>query len=168
MNFQPVSLAKEGNIEYSLRRWARGERPYLSIVHIAFSGDYRDGSSGAPDAHYIAGVAGILKAVWRPAAMILDLRELRYEWGDEMIIVLKSPSDVHAILVGPKCEPAISSLCCGIASGKSVLERPHFFREFEPAIEFVKEALVEDWNSKLERYKGMLSEEDRITVEDLC
>ena len=78
MKFDAIDLSKNGNISFSLRRWARNKQPFLSIVHVAFSGDYRSGSSGAPDAHYIDGIVRTVDAVWSPSAMILDLRDLDY------------------------------------------------------------------------------------------
>src|SRR5215468_9652310 len=111
MKFAAVDLTKGGNISYSIRRWARDKRPFVSIIHLAFAGDYRSGSGGAPDAHYIGGMTRTVHEVWSPSAMILDLRELSYEWGDEMDLVLQSRINISAILVSPKCEPAISTLC---------------------------------------------------------
>src|SRR5262245_38560384 len=113
MKFDIINLTKDGNISYSLWRWARDKTPFLSIIHVAFAGDYRSGSAGTPDAHFIEGMLRTVDAVWRPSAMILDLRDLRYEWGDEMSLVLEPPTDIYAIVVSPKCEPAISTLCYG-------------------------------------------------------
>ena len=167
MKFDAIDLTKKGNITYSLRRWARSEKPFLSIVQVAFSGDYRSGSSGAPDAHYIEGMVRTVDAVWNPSAMVLDLRDLRYEWGDEMDLVLQPPKDISAIVVSPKCEPAISTLFYGIDTKKSVLDEPHFFDALDPAIDYVIQALVADWNSKVEQRPEWLTQADLITTDEL-
>src|SRR5262245_36579816 len=113
MKFTAVDLTRGGNISYSIQRWARDKKPFLSVIHLAFAGEYRSGHAGAPDAHYIEGIVRTVHEIWRPSALILDLRELSYEWGDEMDLVLQPPTDISAIVVSPKCEPAISTLCYG-------------------------------------------------------
>src|SRR6266436_2805770 len=110
MRFEPINLTKDGNINFSLKRWGRDRKPFLSIIHATFSGDYRSGSSGAPDAHHIEGTMRTVHDVWRPSAVVLDIRDLHYEWGDEMALVLEPATKISAILVSPKCEPAISTL----------------------------------------------------------
>jgi hypothetical protein len=167
MKFDPVDLTKNGNISYSIRRWARDKKPFLSAIHLAFAGEYRSGSSGAPDAHYIEGMARTVHEIWRPSAIILDLRKLSYKWGDEMDLVLQPPTDISAIVVSPKCEPAISTLCYGMDTKKSVLEEAHFFDALDPAIDYVAQALVADWNSKVEQNPSWLSKADLITIDEL-
>ncbi|MCI0743765.1 MAG: hypothetical protein L0Y58_00015 [Verrucomicrobia subdivision 3 bacterium] len=160
MKFDAIDRTKNGNISYCLWRWARNKTPFLSIVRVAFAGDYRSGSAGAPDAHFIEGMLHTVDGVWRPSAMILDLRDLCYEWGDEMSLVLQPPTDIYAIVVSAKCEPAISTLCYGIDSKRSVLEKAHFFDALNPAIDYVTQALVADWNSTL-------TKADFITADEL-
>ena len=99
--------------------------------------------------------------------MILDLRELSYGWGDEMDLVLEPPTKISAIVVSPKCEPAISTLWYGIDTNKSVLEEAHFFDAIDPAIDYVTQALVADWNSKVEQNPSWLTKADLITADEL-
>lgn len=99
--------------------------------------------------------------------MILDLRELSYEWGDEMDLVLQPPTDISAIVVSQKCEPAISTLCYGIDTKKSVLEEAHFFDALDPAVDYVTKALAADWNSKVEQNPSWLTKADLITADEL-
>ena len=167
MKFAAIELSKNGNIGFSLRRWARDKQPFLSIVHVSFSGDYRSGSSGAPDAHYIDGLVRTVDAVWSASGLILDLSDLRYEWGDEMDLVLQPPTAIAAIVVSSKCEPAISTLFYGIDTKETVLDEPHFFDAFDPAIGYVIEALAADWNSKVEQNPQWFTQSDLITPDDL-
>jgi hypothetical protein len=167
MKFDAIDLSKNGNISFSLRRWARNKEPFLSIVHVAFSGDYRSGSSGAPDAHYIDGIVRTVDAVWSPSAMILDLCDLHYQWGDEMDLVLQPPRDISAIVVSPKCEPAISTLFYGIDTKESVLDEPHFFDALDAAVDYVIQALAADWNLKVEQHPDWFTQSNLIREDDL-
>jgi hypothetical protein len=167
MKFEAIDLTKSGNITFSLRRWARNSKPFLSIVHVAVSGDYRPGTSGAPDAHYIVGTVRTISAVWSPSAMILDLRELRYEWGDEIDLVLQPPRDVSAIVVSPNCEPAISTWCYGMGTKGTVLDEPHYFDVLDPAIDYVTQQLVAKWNADVETHPERFSRSDLITADEL-
>lgn len=167
MKFDAIDLTQRGNITYSMAQWRRTKKPFLSAVHLAFKGNYRSGSGGAPDAHFIEGIVRMAQEIWRPSALLLDLRELRYEWGDEMDLVLQPPTDISAILVSPKCEPAISTLYFGLNQRKSVLEEPHFFNALEPAIDYVTQAMAANWNSYVEQNPKWMTKSDLITAEEL-
>jgi len=168
MPFAPIDLTKSGNIQYSLRRLAREARPFLSIIHLAFSGTYRVGSGGKPDAHYIRGIVTITNDIWRPSGIILDLTHLSYEWGDEMELVLEAPSNhPFAIVVSPLCEPAISSLCCAGTPSKSVLDREDFFDSFESAFQYLRQQVVQEWHALLAKYPEGTERTDLINVSDL-
>jgi hypothetical protein len=60
------------------------------VLVVVFEGTYRRGSLGNLDAGYACGqiLAGIY--TWNPKALVLDLRGLSYEWGDQMSLVLLS------------------------------------------------------------------------------
>lgn len=168
MPFAPIDLTKSGNIRYSLQRLARDARPFLSIIHLAFSGNYRNGSAGGPDARYIRGVVGITNNVWRPSGIILDLSDLTYEWGDEMGDVVEAPSNhPFAIVVSPLCEPAISSLCCASTPSKTVLDREQFFDSFEAALHYLRQQIVHEWHALLAKYPEGTEGTDLINVSDL-
>lgn len=167
MKFDAVDLTQNGNISYSIERWSRSKRPFLSVIHLSFAGDYRDGSGGAPDAHFIRGITRTVNEIWRPSAMILDLRAVKYEWGDEMDLVLDLPTKISAIVVGGKCEPAISTLLYGLRTNKSVVEEANYFDALDPAIDFVAQALVDDWNSRVEEDPKWFSKSDLITIDEL-
>ena len=99
--------------------------------------------------------------------MILDLRDLDYQWGDEMDLVLQPPRDISAIVVSSKCEPAISTLFYGIDTKESVLDEPHFFDALDAAIDYVIQALAADWNLKVEQHPDLFSQSDLTTADDL-
>jgi len=105
--------------------------------------------------------------IWRPSAMILDLRELRYDWGDEMDLVLPPPIDISAVVVSSKCERAISTLWYGLDTKKSVLEESRFFDALDPAIDYLVQALAADSSAKVEKNRSWLTKADVVTADDL-
>ena len=84
---------------------------------IRYEGVYRHGGAGRGDALYIVAAAeAALKAWWAPCT-ILDLRDLQYEWGDNMEWITSIAWDrvMHrhsplAIVVSDKCREALQSL----------------------------------------------------------
>jgi hypothetical protein len=99
--------------------------------------------------------------------MILDLCDLHYQWGDEMDLVLQPPRDISAIVVSPKCEPAISTLFYGIDTKESVLDEPHFFDALDAAVDYVIQALAADWNLKVEQHPDWFTQSNLIREDDL-
>lgn len=152
MQFKTIDLTGGGNIHYSLQRLARAEHPFLSILWLIISGNYRDGAAGSADACYIGGIIGIALAVWRPSGMILDLSQLAYGSGYGMEEVLKQPSkEPFAVVVGSQCEPAISKVLYGKRSTKTVLDREEYFDSFDPASHYLRRKVVEAWNMHVSR-----------------
>lgn len=142
MEFEAIDLAQGSNIQFSIQRWTGDKRPYRSILLISFSGDYRDGAAGGPDALYMNGIVGMINEIWSPGGIILDLRNINYKWGDEMDLVLSAPSqDPFAVLVSEKCEPAISTLVLGLESKESVLQQDGFFDSLDAAFNFIQQKL---------------------------
>jgi hypothetical protein len=90
---------------------------YLDIMVIKYSGVYGFGSAGNSDAAFMYAMGKAALAAWEPSAVILDLSDLEYEWGDMLIMVLDIGGDQYrdaifptALVVGPKCEEAVRSL----------------------------------------------------------
>src|SRR6266550_5869970 len=77
------------SLEYALATCAMISWPYMEqmeclVVH--FSGECGNGSRNNRTG-YAEFMSAIIKAAveaWKPVALILDLRQLKYEWGDEM------------------------------------------------------------------------------------
>src|SRR5688572_29074427 len=55
---------------------------------VRFSGSYGQGSQGNRDAGYMSAVAAAGIEGWQPKALVFDLRELTYSWGDRLQNVL--------------------------------------------------------------------------------
>ena len=84
-----------------------------------FWGEYKIGHLGASDAYYIEGMLNAAINLWDTGNLILDFSELHYEWGDQMNFFISPIYNekyelVFAMIVGPKCENAISTLIFGI------------------------------------------------------
>jgi hypothetical protein len=103
--------------------------------------DYRDGSEGAPDAHFMCGLTEIALEIWRPAALVLDLSELQYDWGDEMDLVLSVGQRQHvpsAVVIGPGCSRAIATLFWGTDTSRLATEAENIFTDLDAAWKHVR------------------------------
>lgn len=56
-----------------------------TVLVLAFSGKYGIGSEGNGDAAYMIGVRRAAIAAWEGDALVYDLRELSYEWGNAIL-----------------------------------------------------------------------------------
>ena len=63
------------------------------ICVVAFQGDYGVGRRGAGDAAYMRGAVMASISAWHTACLVLDLRELGYSWGGELLTVLQAPHE---------------------------------------------------------------------------
>lgn len=54
------------------------------VLIIKYIGYYRPGSEGNPDATYMYALANFAESLYNPEAIILDLTELAYEYGDRL------------------------------------------------------------------------------------
>jgi len=78
--------------------------------------------------------------VWSPAALILDLRELSYTWGDEMDHVLSVGAECNlptAIVGSGLCLPAIGTLIHGVNSTTPATDAEHIFDSIEEDWDYV-------------------------------
>jgi len=58
---------------------------YMECLVVAFKGECGHGSGSNGDAAFMTAIIKAAAAVWRPAGCLLDLRQMKYEWGDEML-----------------------------------------------------------------------------------
>jgi hypothetical protein len=88
-----------------------------TFLVVRYRGTYKIGAAGRGDALYIVAAAEAAQKAWWAPCTVLDLRELEYQWGDEMEWITSIGWDrgtrLHAplaILVGERCRPALKSL----------------------------------------------------------
>ena len=141
MQLQTVSFNKETDIRYEFQLETTCKNRFWYTLIAKFSGTYRPGSTGAPDAYFICGIAQTALAMWHPAALILDLRELSYTWGNDMDLVLDAgsgPNVPTAIVGSDACLPAIGTLIHGINSAQLPTDAENIFDSIEEAWEYVR------------------------------
>lgn len=92
------------------------------ILVVAFSGTYPDGSLGNSHGHYIAHSTVHALAAIEPWCLILDFRELKYHWGNTLLLVFDHVSRFMddgedsgtqfpiAVVTSDKCRDAFLSL----------------------------------------------------------
>jgi hypothetical protein len=117
MKLVPVSFATLSNLKYSVALAPHKQFTTPEFVVVTFTGRYRDGSAGAPDATFIASIMEAVQRAWYTDSLIIDLSGLAYNWGDEMDwihdIGIFHPSPCKkplAIIVGHECRDALQSL----------------------------------------------------------
>lgn len=69
----------------------------VPMLIVSISGRYRDGSAGAPDAACISGRCRTAIDLWDARAVILDLTQLSYEWGDDFDNIYTAAAQAGAI-----------------------------------------------------------------------
>lgn len=66
----------------------------LPTLIVEFSGECGFGSGSNPDACYMDAMIAAGFRAWDPSCLILDLRNLRYEWGDRVAAIFAPPHDL--------------------------------------------------------------------------
>lgn len=115
---------------------------HLDTLVIRYVGNYRLGSGGNPDAMYMCAMAKAGVAAFHPYAVIHDLSQLTYEWGDLLEMVFGVAADYvgarAVVVVGPGCEEAVRTLLLGINSADPIEKAEGVFRDLESAWEYVE------------------------------
>lgn len=139
MKLQSVRFEDETNIKYDFSLETSGKTRFDYTLIARFIGTYADGSSGRPDAAFILGMTRAALDVWHPGSLVLDLSELKYDWGDEMDWLL--PPESHrptAVIVGPACEKAIATLMFGRDSTRLATEADFIFSNLNEALVYLR------------------------------
>lgn len=141
MHLRNVNFDGFNHLRYEFSLETTGKNPFWYTLIAKWVGTYREGSLGNPDAYYMRGLTKTALGVWQSAALILDLTELEYKWGDllEMVFdVGEEEQKTTAIVVGLTCKPAISTLIWGVNSNRSATEHENIFDSVEEAWEYVR------------------------------
>ncbi|MCL4267464.1 MAG: hypothetical protein KJ069_30095 [Anaerolineae bacterium] len=143
MNFKSVSFESEcPTIHYAFQIKRSTRSTFQSVLIASFSGKYRHGSAGNPDASYMWGLLKTAIELWNPKAVIIDLHDLEYSWGDRMEEVFSAPEDEYlAIVVGPKNRKALSTLILGLDTKKDVTENKLFYDSLDDALNYLEQYL---------------------------
>ena len=114
------------------------------LLVIRYHGVYRNGSEGNPDAAYMAAIGRAAIEVFEPAAVVIDLCDLSYQWGDMLDSVWNIGRDPVwetqlpcAVVVGDKCRAAVGTLIFGAGSTTDACEEEFVFDTLVAAIAYV-------------------------------
>jgi hypothetical protein len=164
MPFQSVRFEDETDIRYEFQlETSAGQDRIRRVLVAKFAGHYRPGHRGAPDAGFIQGMTQAGLIVWQPAALVLDLRELSYTWGDDMEEVLGARGEIRvpfAIVGSELCLGAIGTLIQQFhapGSIKSATDAESIFDNLEEALEYVYEGVTNRRNVNEELSDPLLS-----------
>lgn len=113
----PAPTGGNGALRCSFRRGLSGSG--LRVLVVGFNGSYGFGSAGNADAAFMNEALELCFAEQEPSALILDLSELEYEWGDMLESVLPGDNgecgaQAAALVVGPDCREGIRTLIFGV------------------------------------------------------
>ena len=95
MHLRPLDIRSGVSIEFSYSESLLPSPPHMQVLVVRFTGSCQIGSACTPNAVYMDAMIRAGIAVWSPAAVVLDLRELVYEWGDMMVRPLAAGSDYY-------------------------------------------------------------------------
>ncbi|MCE5170818.1 hypothetical protein LQV63_16050 [Paenibacillus profundus] len=147
---EKVSLHELSRLEHNIYLTKSRMCQYNDIMALQFKGNYGYGSKGNCDAAYMKAVATAALSVWEPTALIIDLSELTYEWGDRLEEIFYIGTHQYddtpfptALVVGPDCEEGIRTLLWGVHSAKSVHEADWVYTDMQSALEYAERKMRE-------------------------
>jgi hypothetical protein len=150
MNLRELKIAPDSAIEHEMYLADLPSLPGSEALVMKFIGTYGYGSGGNGDARYMVAMTKAAIEYCDPDALIFDLSEFGYEWGDMLEAVLSTgyqlwgEEDVpHAIVVSNLCESAIRSLL----SDEMLLDELDFLlRDLKDAVNHVDRIAVRRCN----------------------
>jgi hypothetical protein len=140
---------------------------FKDILVIKYSGEYGVGSRGNPDAGFMCALAEAAISYYDPDGIVLDISELKYEWGDMLAMVFSLGSKYYrhpakdkadqgskalyekwtipqATLIGPPCKEAVRTLLSDCDPDANPEEFPWLFENFDDAWNYVEEQIALD------------------------
>jgi hypothetical protein len=81
-------LEELSNLRYRIYTYPLEEESYPEAVMVAFEGEYGIGSKGNGDAVFMRAVIMMALEAWQPQALVIDLREMTYVWGDYIVTAI--------------------------------------------------------------------------------
>lgn len=123
MEWTPVAVFPVSGLSCSAATaWAEDEADgeVAHVLRLSFVGEYRHGSAGNPDADFMVAATAAALALEQPGALVLDLTEMRYRWGNRLLNVFEAVAAADAqhpiaavLACGPDSLPAVTSLLGG-------------------------------------------------------
>lgn len=125
------------HLQYRVFTCQVGGKHDPTILVLKFSGAYGIGSEGNCDATLMQAITNAALSTWYSHAIVFDLREMRYEWGDAIWRVFGRGAQSHFV-EGLPIALVVSDLCRSGFMSCQVLVPP-IFDDLESAIAFVSE-----------------------------
>ena len=91
-DLQPLRFRDDVNVEHAFFETQFPSLPHRSVLVARFSGISGHGCSNNGDAKYMSAMTTAAIFLWSPSAVLFDLRDLKYEWGDLMADLLDIPA----------------------------------------------------------------------------
>ena len=117
MKLKEVKYEDLSKIKYKIYVSEHEEFREPEFLVIKFSGTYRYGNKGAPDARFMLGTIRGAIGAWHSMSIILDLSKLKYDWGDEMNDVIDIGFGLSTecefplvVVVSEKCRDGLKKL----------------------------------------------------------
>ena len=82
MKLELLRLEELSNLQYAFYSCPLPQKEYSEALMVSFTGEYGIGCQGNGDARFMTAIISAAMAAWEPSALILDLRTMKYEWGD--------------------------------------------------------------------------------------
>lgn len=141
MDFQSIALSNFcPTVTYDYKIKHLRDTHLVDTLIISFHGKYRDGSAGSPDAGLIKGIVKTGVAVFDPFSLLIDLRDLEYNWGDNLDLSFEDAEPKRsAVLVSDKCRRAMSTLAFGIDTNNDIVDNDFFFDDMDKALAKLKD-----------------------------
>ncbi|MFT9820970.1 hypothetical protein [Lysinibacillus sp. NPDC056185] len=140
-NLKKVELSQLSDIQVD---YYFGVSEEIEILVIKYSGKYGFGSAGNTDAIYMNVMGKAAMEAWDPDAIIIDLQDINYEWGDMLEYVFNISADKYpnealplAVIVGTGCEKAVRTLLLGIDSKEPIDKIGWIFKDLETACKYI-------------------------------
>jgi len=138
------------DLTYEVNIGKSSEVDYCDIMILKFIGEYRFGSQGNSDARSMRAIGEAVLEAWNPRGLLIDLRDLSYEWGDQLEDVFYIGSDKYrdrpfpvAVLVGKNSEEAVRTLIVGPWGTEKIDEIGWVFKDVTSAWAFIEAKLKE-------------------------
>ncbi len=143
-----VRFSDLSDIKYDMYLAGKQRETDAPVLILQFSGEYRFGSAGNPDAYFMHAICSVAVIAWEPKAVILDLSELKYEWGDMLELAFNVPSrqpfldpPLRVVVAGPQCREAIRTLVFGIGSTNTFADADWLYEDFDTAWNYVEQKI---------------------------
>jgi len=167
MNLSEHSFEQLSDIQYRVFTTKLGGKISPSALVLEFVGRYGHGSGGNDDATFMRAITLSAISAWDAGAVLFDLRELDYEWGDEIWSVFGSQSippamleEPQALIVSDRCREGFST-CSDMV--------PEMFDDLDSAIAYVRqERLIRRGQSRAKRLGSKQSIPTKSLFDRLC